>query len=96
MDGGAGFERVLAGTPGDTVADETLRNDVLKAIGNLEQKLGGSQSPTLVEVRQLGQDHGKYGEVWVISRGGRRIAYTVLLQSSAQGGSDLDVKGPWD
>jgi len=96
MEGGAGFERVLSGIPASTVADDTLKQDVLKAIGNLEQKFGGSQLPTLVEVRQWEKDEGGYREVWVISRAGENIAYTVFLKSSSQSGTDLDVKGPWD
>jgi hypothetical protein len=96
IEGGTGLERVLDGTPGPTVADGTLKQDILKSIGALEQKFGGSQLPELIEVRQLPRNEGEYREVWVVARGKRNIVYTVFLKSASQGGSDLHVQGPWD
>jgi len=94
--GGRVMERVLSGTPGPTVADETVKRDILASIGTFEEKAGGDKMPKLVEVRQLPKAKNEYNEVWVISRSGENIAYTVSLQPSPQGGVDFHVRGPWD
>jgi hypothetical protein len=94
--GGKVMERVLSGTPGPTVADDTVKKDILANIGTFEEKAGGDKMPKLVEVRQLPKVRDEYNEVWVVSRAGQNVAYTVSLQSSAQGGVDFHVRGPWD
>ena len=95
-EGGTVMERVLVGTPGPTVADETVKADILRNIGAYEEKNGGAAVPEVVEVRQLPKSKDGYNEVWVVSRGGQRIAYTVSLKPSPQGGVDLHIHGPWD
>lgn len=94
--GGKILQRVLMGTPGPTVADETVKANVLKNIGTYEEKIGGDATPVLVEVRQLPKAKGEYNEVWIIARAGIKIVYTVSLSSSPQGGVDFHVHGPWD
>ena len=94
--GGKILQRVLLGTPGPTVADETVKADVLKRIGTYEEKAGGAAVPVLVEVRQLSPVKGEYNEVWIIARAGTNVAYTVSLSPSPQGGVDFHVSGPWD
>lgn len=94
--GGKILQRVLMGTPGPTVADETVKADILRNIGTYEAKAGGAAAPVLVEVRQLPKVKGEYNEVWIISRAGTNIVYTVSLSSSPQGGVDFHVHGPWD
>lgn len=95
-EGGTILERVLIGTPGPTVADDIVKADILRNIGAYEEKNGGTATPEVVEVRQLPKSKDEYNEVWVISRGGQPIAYTVSLKRSPQGGVDLHIQGPWD
>lgn len=95
-EGGKVLERVLIGTPGPTVADHTAKGDVLKNIGAYEEKAGGAAVPEVIEVRRLANSGDEYNEVWVISRRGQRIAYTVSLKPSPQGGVDLRIQGPWE
>jgi len=77
--GGETLERVLMGTSGATVADETTKMDVLKNIGKLEEKFGGAKMPVLVEVRLLPKDKEAFREIWVVSRSDDNIPYTVSL-----------------
>jgi hypothetical protein len=94
--GGTSVERELKGVPGETVADETTKKDVLKTIARLEQKFGGTQPPVLAQVRQVSKTGGQYNEIWVIKRAGAQIPYTVGLTPTPANGTDLDVQGPWD
>jgi hypothetical protein len=96
MDGGTALERVLDGTPGPTVADDTLKRDILSSIEKAEKAFGAQGSPSLVQVRQLPKDHGTYREVWLVKRDRQNVAYTIFLTASADGGVDFDVKGPWE
>ena len=95
-EGGTVMERVLLGKPGPTVADSTVKADILRNIGAYEQKAGGSATPEVIEVRLLPKVKNDYNEVWVVSRGGEKMAYTVTLTPSPKGGVDLRVQGPWD
>jgi hypothetical protein len=95
-EGGTVLERVLIGKPGPTVADHTTKTDILKNIGAYEEKAGGSAMPEVIEVRRLPKVKDDYNEVWVISRGGEKMAYTVTLTPSPKGGVDLRIQGPWD
>ena len=94
--GGKTLERELMGKPGKTVADDTVKNDIVRTIGGYEQNNGGSPTPTIVEIRQLPKTGDSYNEVWVVSRSGAGIAYTVSLQAAAKGGVDFHVQGPWE
>jgi len=95
-EGGTVLERVLVGTPGPTVADRTAQADILKYIGDYEEKAGGAAKPKVIEVRRVPRSKDEYSEVWVIARGGQRIVYTVFLKPSPQGGVDLRIQGPWE
>jgi hypothetical protein len=96
MEDGTGFQRVLGGTPGPSVADDTVEKDVLASIEQVEQTFGAKGKPTLVEVRQLPKEGDAYSEIWVVRRGTANIVYTVLLTSAPTGGVDIDVNGPWN
>jgi len=85
-EGGTVLERVLMGKPGKTVADATVKADILKNIGAFEEKVGGTALPEVIEVRRMPKSNDDYNEVWVISRNGKKIAYTVALTPSPHGG----------
>ena len=93
---GRSLERELMGVPGETVADETAKKDVLKTIAKLEQKFGGAQPPVLAQVRQVSKTGGQFNEIWIIKRAGAQIPYTVALTLIPGSSTDLDVQGPWD
>lgn len=87
--------RYLIGTPGKTAADAQLQADILKVIGDVEAKQGGSQTPSLIQTRMVSQTPVEIVEVWVVSRGDKQIAYTVSMKPSLKGGTDFSVRGPW-
>ena len=92
------IEKVLIGTPAPTVADKTLKHDVLARIGELETRSGAvasSTPPVLLETRFISKSAQSIAEVWVIARGQERAAYTVAFTTSPKGGTDFHVKGPW-
>ncbi len=94
--GGRSLERELMGVPGETVADEAAKKDVLKTIARLEQKFGATQPPVVAQVRRVSKTGGQYNEIWIIKRAGAEIPYTVGLTPTPANGTDLDVQGPWD
>ena len=94
--GGTALERELLGKPGRSVADDKLKADILKNIGTYEEKAGGTATPELLEVRLLPKQHDEYNEIWIVSRSGTRIVYTVTIKTAAQGGSDFRLQGPWE
>jgi hypothetical protein len=95
-EGGKVLTRVLLGKSAPSVADATVTADILKNIAALEAALGATAPPQLLEVRQLPKSGGRYQEIWIVTRAGGNIAYTVSMQAATQGGVDLDVQGPWE
>jgi hypothetical protein len=95
-EGGMAYERVLLGKPGRTAADEKLKADILKSIGGAEEKAGGPAAPNVIEVRLMPKANAGYNEIWVVSRDGKKIAYTVAMSASPQGGVDFRLSGPWE
>ena len=89
------MQKELIGTPSTTAADAQVQADILKTIGDVEAKQGGSQTPALVETRTISQTSAEIVEVWVVSRADKQIAYTVSMKPSPKGGTDFSVKGPW-
>ena len=94
-DGSATLHRELIGNPCTTAADATLKHDVMASIGQAEAQSGGSASPALIETRCVSFDKSQINEVWVIARGGDKIAYTISLRPQATGGTDFELRGPW-
>jgi hypothetical protein len=91
------IQKFMIGRPCESAADQTLKSDVLKNIGVAESKYGGVSSPELIETRCVSVARAPLlvYEVWVIKRGNDKIAYNVSMKSSATGGVDFSIHGPW-
>ena len=84
----------LIGTPSPTSADEKLQKDVFATIQKAESAKG-FEAPKVLETRMISQTSDETLEVWVVSRGQKRVAYTVSMKPSPTGGTDLRIQG-WD
>lgn len=92
-------KKYVIGNPCTSAAatDARLKSDVIKNIGSVEVKFGGVASPEVVETRcvSITQVPQQINEVWLVLRGSDKIAYTVAMKASPNGGTDLEIHGPW-
>lgn len=75
-----------------------LKADVTKNIGMAEKQIGGVAAPDIIEVRCVSITQApvlRVKEVWLVLRGGDKIAYTVVMKANPNGGTDLEIHGPW-
>lgn len=96
IDGNASTaHRTLIGTRGKSAADPVLKEDILAAIGLSGQQQSAPAANQLKEVRIVAQTASSSTEVWVFDGQGDPTAYMVTLTASQDGGTDIQVTGPW-
>lgn len=94
--GGAFSVVKLMGSPAPTVADATLKADVLKKIGSLENAKNRNSEPTLLKTNVLLSNSSEVVEAWEIDGKDRLRAYKVSFKPVASGGTDYAISGPFD
>jgi len=81
----------LINVPDSTVADKTLKSDIVKNIGYYESSIGGSCNPEIINTEVVAFDQVKVKEIWTVNRNGKEINYIVELIPDPQGGTDVSV-----
>lgn len=94
VDGGSIFRKVLTGEPGQTLADETLRRDIIAEIAASGAN-GPGPADRPKEIRVVSQSILGAEEIWVFEGPDGDLVYVVILQTSNDGGTDLNISGPW-
>ena len=77
--------------PIKTVADATVRRDVMWAIGIYESAAGGSANPSLISAERMGKEGSTYEERWIVQSNGAQVPYSVKLTAAASGGVDYAI-----
>lgn len=89
------MEKTVVGTPGPTVADETVQRDIIIDILAADKKSGATSKLTLTEFRQVQPGPKTFVEAWVFDRNKKKVVYLVTMAEAPQGGVDFSITGPW-
>lgn len=78
--------------PGQTMADATLKRDILQNIRSVEVATTGSTDVKVIDTTHEHNAAGVSHEVWTVSTGGVESKYDIVVTPSPQGGSDLKIR----
>lgn len=91
LEGCATTQQSTVAGSGATVADTRLQADVMRTISMYESAAGGSPSPRLISVENVGKEGATYIERWTIDSNGRNVTYSGKLTPSPRGGVDYAI-----
>ena len=80
--------------PGNTVANNQLKGDIIHMISIIERAQAPGCSYKIVDTKTVGMEGNTVKEEWTVESCGKKIIYPVELTPDPRGGTYFGVKTP--